>query len=149
MQTTPLTNGAADVADDKSKNKMAITSVPVAPGFFTDMLFLGAEPKMITHRGGQRLPLDQQQQETTPDGVPKWRLRVDTWLPAKNNRPAEQHGLNFSVAMRDDPNTVVRRGDPVELDGVWFGVMVQTNGNVTTWQNCTGIRALRPSNSDK
>lgn len=145
---TPSQNGATAVADNE------LTSVPVDAGYFSDVLFMGAQAKMAAFtKDGQRIADEHRQQETNADGVRKWKVTISARTAAYGNRRGgDVFMMTVGIASNDDPNEHLGYGQRVELHGLWFGFIRQRNGHVSAWQTVERITPARvpaAANSDK
>ena len=117
-----------------------LNTVKVAPETFRSVLFMGsAERKEFTE--DNRPNRDKPQKRDKQTGLPVWSVQVAAidWRGTSNL-------LTVGVPLADDPAGKFTPGQPVELDGLTFGVTPKRNGGgYTTWQSADGINPAVPA----
>jgi hypothetical protein len=112
-----------------------LDTVRVAPDTFSSLVFMGSTQRKEFTRDNR--PSSERPQKYNGDGVPVWSLQVAA-VSWRNNPQM----LSVTVAMHDDPAKKFKAGDPVQLDGLVFGVTPKRDGGYVTWCSADAISAV-------
>ena len=117
-------------------------SVVVAPDFFTEVVFKGVQPKIVTFENGQKLDPAQQYQKTRKDAdgraIPVWSVKVSVAVVSPNGRTDDDF-ITVTVPSVDNPAELFSRGDDVEFSRLQFGV-ADTRTGYSLWFSADAIQ---------